>query len=65
MAKNWIAGAVGKKGALRATAKKDGLIKGKEKLSGKDLGKLEKSKSPKTRKRAELAETLGKMRKGK
>lgn len=63
MAKNWIAGALKNKGSLRKTTAKEGLIKGKEKLSGKDLDKLEKSKSPKTRKRAELAETLGKMRK--
>lgn len=63
MAKKWIAGAVKDKGSLRATAKRDGLVKGKEDLSKADLNKLEKSKSPKTRKRAELAETLGKMRK--
>lgn len=63
MAKKWIAGAIKDKGSLRKAAAKDGLIKGKEKLSGADLNKLEKSKSPKTRERAELAKTLGKMRK--
>lgn len=65
MAKKFIAGAIKKPGSLRATAKRDGLIKGDEKLSKADLNKLEKSKSQKTRKRAQFAETLGKMKKGK
>lgn len=65
MAKKFISGAIKKPGSLRATAKREGLIKGDEKLSKADLDKLEKSKSPKTRKRAQFAETLGKMRKGK
>lgn len=63
MAKKFIAGAIKHPGALRATAKRDGLIKGSEKLSKNDIGKLEKSKNPTTAKRAELAATLGKMRK--
>jgi hypothetical protein len=60
----FIAKAIKHKGALRETAKREGLIKGKEKLSKADVAKLEKSKSSKTRKRAHLAETLGKVRKG-
>lgn len=65
MAHNFIKAAIKKPGALRATAKREGLVKGDQKLSKADLNKLEKSKSPKTRKRAQLAETLGKIRKGK
>lgn len=65
MAIKFIAGAIKHKGALRKTAKSEGLIKGSEKLSKTDIGKLEKSKNPTTRKRAELAATLGKMRSGK
>lgn len=53
-----------KKGALRATAKREGLIKGSEKLSKADLNKLADSKSPVTRKRAALAKTFAKARKG-
>lgn len=63
MAEKFIQKAIKHKGALRATAKRDGLIKGDEKLSKTDLNKLEKSKNSTTRKRAQLAETLGKMRK--
>lgn len=59
---HWMKGAVKHPGALRATAKRDGLIKGDEKLSGKDINKLEHSKNPTTRKRAELAETFKKER---
>ena len=58
MADNWIAGAIRHKGALRATAKRKGLLKGKEKLSASDLATLASSSSPKTRKRANLAKTL-------
>lgn len=63
MTKKWMAGAVKKPGALRETAKRDGLIKGGEKLSGADLTKLSDSKSPTTRKRAALAEAFKKARK--
>lgn len=62
MAKNWIKGAIKKPGALRETAKRDGLVKGDEKLSKDDIKKLEKSKNPTTAKRANLAATLGKMK---
>lgn len=52
--KNWIAGAIKKPGALRKSL---GVKKG-EKITEKILDKAEKSKSPLTRKRASLAETL-------
>lgn len=58
----WIQEAVKHKGALRRTAKREGLIKGDEKLSMTDLKKLEK-KGGKTAKRAHLAETLKKLKK--
>lgn len=51
-----------KKGSLRATARREGLIKGSEKLSKTDLNKLSESKSPVTRKRAALAKTFAKAR---
>lgn len=56
--KNWISGAIKHKGSLRATAKRDGMVKGDQKLSRADVDKLEHSRSEKTRKRAELAHTL-------
>lgn len=55
----WIAGAIKKPGALRKTL---GVKKG-EKIPLSKLKKAEHSKNPKTRKRAELAETLRKLRK--
>lgn len=57
MAKNWIKGAIKHPGALRATAKRMGLVKGDEKLSSSDLTKLA-AKGGKTAKRANLARTL-------
>ena len=66
--KNWIQGAVKKPGALRATAKRMKLIKGKEKLSSKDLNIMaKKAKKPgntKLSRRVNLAKTFKKMRKG-
>lgn len=53
----WIQEAISKKGALRETAKRKGLIEGDEKLSMTDLKKLEKV-GGKTGQRARLAETL-------
>ena len=53
----WIAGAIKKPGALRKSLG----IKMGEKIPEKTLKKAEKSKNPKTRKRAVLAETLKKM----
>lgn len=58
----WMTTAVKKPGALRATAKREGLIKGDEKLSAADLNKLADSKNPTTRKRANLAKTFAKER---
>jgi len=64
---NWIQGAVKKPGALRAIAEKEKLIKGDEKLSGKDLNKLasqaKKKKNKLLAKRVALAKTFAKMRK--
>jgi hypothetical protein len=60
----WIQDALaGKKGVLRATAKKKGLLRGDENLSKTDLKKLQKV-GGKTAKRAHLAETLSKFKKG-
>ena len=59
MAKNWIAGAVKKPGALRASLH----VKKGEKIPEAKLKKAEHSKDPTTRKRAVLAETFKKMRK--
>ncbi len=55
---NWIAGAVEKKGSLRKALH----VKKGEKIPESKLEKAEKSKSPLMRKRANLAETLGKLR---
>jgi antirestriction protein len=59
--KKWIQDALsGKKGSLRATAKRKGLLKGEDDtLSKTDLKKLQKM-GGKTAKRAYLAETLSK-----
>lgn len=62
--RKWIQKAIKKKGSLRATAKRMGLIKGDEKLSQSDLEKLE-AKGGKTARRARLARTLKKLSKRK
>lgn len=54
MAKNWIQDAIKKPGSLRKSL---GVKEG-EKIPEKALKKAEKSKNPKTRKRAQLAQTL-------
>jgi hypothetical protein len=59
---HWMAGAVKHPGALRATAKREGLIHGAQTLSHAALEKLKRSKSPQTRRRATLAETFAKTR---
>ena len=59
--KKFIKAAIKHPGALRATAKKEGLIKGSETLSASDLTKLKKSKNETTRRRASLAQTLAGM----
>jgi len=57
---NWMGGVARtmKKGALRATAKRRGLIVDGEKLTLEDVEELKRSKDPKTRRRATLAETF-------
>lgn len=62
--KQFIAGAIKHPGALRATAKRMGLVHGDAPLTETVLGKLRESKNPTTRRRANLAETLKHMRKG-
>jgi hypothetical protein len=52
--KNWIAGAVKKPGALRRTL---GVSKGKD-IPEKKLEAATHSRNPKTRRRAQLAETF-------
>jgi len=59
MAEKWIQKAKIKKGALH---KELGIPEGK-KIPKKKLAKAAKSKNPKLRKRAVLAETLGKLAK--
>ena len=59
MSKNWIQGAIKHPGALR----KELHVKKGEKIPEKKLKAAEHSKNPKTRRRANLAETLKKMHK--
>lgn len=56
---NWIAGAIKKPGALRKSLH----VKKGENIPSAKLKKAEHSKNPTMRKRANLAETLGKLRK--
>lgn len=67
--KKWIQGAIKHPGALRRTAAKMGLVKKHQKLSNKDLQKLEskakKSGNTTLARRVNLAKTLKKMRKRK
>lgn len=58
MAKDFIKGAIKHPGALRATAKRLGLITGGEALSALDLQKLARSKDKTTVKRARFAQEL-------
>jgi hypothetical protein len=57
---NWISNAIKKPGSLRKSLD----VKPGEKISEKALKKAEKSKNPKLRKRARLAETLRSFNKG-
>lgn len=58
-AKHWIAGAIKHPGALKATAKRMGLLKGDGKITQTILGKISaKSDDPTTKKRVALARTL-------
>lgn len=59
---NWIKGAIKHPGALRAKAKRAGLVKGDAPLSETALGKLKKQGGT-TAKQANLAETLKKLHK--
>ncbi len=58
MAKNWIQKAIKKPGALRKSLG----VKAGEKIPEAKLEKAENSKNPTTRRRANLAKTLRKMR---
>lgn len=59
MAEKWIQKAIKKPGALREALH----VKENEKIPTAKLKKAEHSKNPKMRKRAQLAETLRKMKK--
>jgi hypothetical protein len=65
MAKKWIQKAIKKKGSLRASAKRMGLIKGDQKLSSSALATMRaranKSGNTKMLRRVALARTLKKM----
>ncbi len=63
-AAHWMAGAVKHPGALRATAKRMGMLKGDEPLSILDVKRLKRSSDPLTRKRATLAQTFMRARHG-
>lgn len=58
MADNWMAGAVKHPGALRAKAKRAGLVSGDNPLSAHALSVLGKSESGTTRKQVALARTF-------
>lgn len=64
--RHWIAGAIRNPGALRATAKRQGLIKGDEKLSLSDLAKLDRrakrTGNTTLKRRVNLARTLRRLR---
>jgi hypothetical protein len=65
MAEKWISKAIKKPGSLRASAKRMGLLKGKDKLSSSDLAKMkrraEATGNTKMKRRVALAKTLKKM----
>ena len=62
MAKKWIKSAIKKPGALRAQAKRAGLIKGDEKMSEADMNKMASHGSSTTKRRVALAKTLRRMK---
>ena len=66
MTKKWIQKAIKKPGALRATAKRMGLLKEGQTLSQSDLAKMsskaKKSGNTKLKRRIALAKTLKKMK---
>lgn len=59
----FIQKAIKRPGALRTKAKARGMISGDQKLSHSDLETLAKSKNPRTRRQANFAMTLNKLRK--
>lgn len=63
--RRWIQSAIKKPGALRATAKRMGLVKGDEPLSQADLNKMaakaKETGNTKLLRRVNLAKTLKKM----
>jgi hypothetical protein len=61
MAKKWIKSAIKRPGALRAKAKRRGLVKGDEPLSQSDLSKLAATGGTRTKRQVALARTLKKM----
>lgn len=67
MAEKWIQKAIKKKGALRATASRMGLLKSGETLSQKDLSTMKKKavagNNTLLKRRIALAKTLKKMKK--
>jgi len=60
MAKNWIAGAIKHKGSLHRSL---GVPQG-EKIPAKKLQRAEHSSNPSLKRKANLAKTLGKLRRG-
>ena len=64
----FIQGAIKRPGALRAKAKRKGLIKGKQMISASDIESLKtgarKTGDTRTLRQANLASTLRKLRKG-
>jgi len=65
MAKKWIQSAIKRPGALKAKAKRKGLLKEGETLSESDLSTLAKSGDTRTKRQVALARTLKGMNKGK
>lgn len=58
MARNFIQKAIKNPGALRATAKRRGLVKGEEPLTESDLNIMAKGGDTTTKRRVALARTL-------
>ena len=54
----FIQGAIKRPGALRAKAKRKGLVKGDESLSSSDLASLSKGGDTRTKRQVNLARTL-------
>jgi len=65
MAKNWIQSAIKHPGALTAKAKAAGGLTKQGTIKQSFIEKAQNSPNPTTRKQANLAETLGKLRRKK